>query len=71
MDFLARISIGISMFSFGLMLFLVEYKALPHRPKNPEKWDELHAKYYRQIKLSGRIFLLLGLTFILTAIPNY
>ncbi len=50
----------------GIVFFLVEYKALPHNPKNPEKWDELHARYYRGIKMTGRICLLLGLTFMLT-----
>ena len=66
MEFFTKKFIGILLFSIGIILFLVEYKALPHRPQNPEKWDELHAKYYRQIKLSGRVSLLLGLTFILT-----
>jgi len=66
MDFWAKKIIGLLLLTFGIVLFLVEYKALPHRPKNPQKWDELHAKYYRQIKLSGRVSLLLGLTFILT-----
>ena len=50
----------------GIVFFLVEFKALPHKPANPEKWDELHAKYYRAIKMTGRICLLLGLTFMLT-----
>ena len=66
MEFLTKKFLGLLLFSIGIILFLVEYKALPHRPKNPEKWDELHSKYYRQIKLTGRVSLLLGLTFILT-----
>ena len=66
MEFLTKKFLGLLLLSIGIILFLVEYKALPHRPKNPEKWDELHAKYYRQIKLIGRVSLLLGLTFILT-----
>ncbi len=65
MDLAARKILGFLMIVVGIMLFLVEAKALPHRPKNPEKWDALHAKYYRQIKLSGRVFLLLGLTFVI------
>ena len=68
MAFMARMFAGLILFAVGLILFLVEYKALPHRPKNPEKWDALHEKYYRQIKLVGRISLLLGLTFILTSV---
>ena len=54
------------MLIIGIIFFLVEFKALPHNPKNPEKWDELHSKYYRAIKMTGRICLLLGLTFMLT-----
>ena len=50
----------------GILFFLVEYKALPNKPKNPEKWDNLHARYFRAIKMTGRICLLLGLTFMLT-----
>jgi len=66
MEFWAKKLVGLILLVFGIVMFLVEYKALPHRPKNPQKWDELHAKYYRQIKLSGRVSLLLGLTLILT-----
>ncbi|MCL2480396.1 MAG: hypothetical protein FWF38_01650 [Spirochaetaceae bacterium] len=69
MEFLAKKLVGLLLLTIGIVMFLVEYKALPHRPKNPQKWDELHAKYYRQIKLSGRVSLLLGLTFILTGGP--
>ena len=58
---------GVILTALGLTFFLVEHKALPHRPKNPQKWDELHARHYRKIKLIGRISLLLGLTFILTS----
>lgn len=54
------------MIAAGIVFFLVEHKALPHKPKNPEKWDNIHAKYYRAIKMTGRICLLLGLTFMLT-----
>ena len=63
MFFTPRRLLGFSMVAIAIILFLVEFKALPHRPKNPEKWDELHAKYYRQIKLTCRVFFLLGLTF--------
>ncbi len=59
-------SAGVLMIAIGIVFFLVEFKALPKNPQNPEKWDSLHAKYNRAIKLSGRTFLLLGLTFILT-----
>ncbi|MBP5739850.1 MAG: hypothetical protein J6W68_02995 [Spirochaetia bacterium] len=47
--------------------FLMEFKAFPHRPKNPEWWDEFHAKHVRHIRLLGRMSLLLGLTFLLYA----
>ena len=57
---------GIVMITIGILFFLLEYKAIPHNPKNPEKWDELHKKYIRPVKMSARIFLLLGLTFLLT-----
>lgn len=57
---------GAVMIIIGMTFFLVEHKALPHNPKNPEKWDELHKKFFRPIKMSARIFLLLGLTFLLT-----
>ncbi len=57
---------GILMTAIGITFFLLEFKAIPHNPQNPEKWDALHAKYYRSIKMSARIFLLLGLTFLLT-----
>ena len=47
--------------------FLMEFKAFPHNPKNPEWWDAFHAKHIRQIRLAGRMCLLLGLTFLLYA----
>ena len=50
----------------GILFFLVEYKALPHNPHNPEKWDKLNAKYYRAIKMTGKICLLMVLRFMLT-----
>jgi len=70
MDFFAKKFTGMILLTIGLLLFLVEFKALPHRPNNPEKWDELHKKYLRHIKLSGRVCLLLGLTLILTSGPS-
>ena len=66
MELVTKKLIGLLLFVIGLILFLVEHKVLPHMPKNPEKWDELHSKYYRQIKFAGRVSLLLGLTFLLT-----
>ena len=38
--------------------FLMEFKAFPHNPKNPEWWDAFHAKHIRQIRLAGRMCLL-------------
>ena len=66
MEFITNRFFGILLVAISLVLFLVEAKALPHNPKNPEKWDALHAKYYRVIKFSKLIFLLLGLTFVFT-----
>jgi hypothetical protein len=57
---------GAIMITIGMTFFLLEHKAIPHNPKNPEKWDALHKKFIRPIKMSARIFLLLGLTFLLT-----
>ncbi len=57
---------AVVMLIIGIVFFLVEFKALPHKPKDPEKWDKLHSKYYRAIKMTGRVCLLLGLTFMLT-----
>ena len=70
MDFITDRILGFLMIFIGVIFFLVEAKALPHNPKNPEKWDELHAKYYRQIKFAGRISLLLGLTFTIVGGPK-
>ncbi len=66
MVFTTKRLFGILMTVTGILLFLFEFKAIPHKPADPKKWDELHAKYYRQIKLAARVFLLLGLTFSLT-----
>jgi hypothetical protein len=49
----------------------MEFKAFPHNPKNPEWWDAFHAKHVRQIRLAGRMCLLLGLTFLLYAYHKY
>ena len=66
MVFTSKKILGIIMTAIGIILFLFEFKALPQNPADPKKWDDLHARYYRQIKLSARVFLLLGLTFIMT-----
>ena len=68
---LGRMIFGLILLTTGLILFLVEFKILPHQPSNPEKWDELHAKHHRAIKVSNKIFLLLGLTFILTSLNQH
>jgi ribose/xylose/arabinose/galactoside ABC-type transport system permease subunit len=68
MEFFSRMTLGMIMLIIGIILFLVEFKALPHKPQNPQKWDELHSKYFRQIKLSNKLFLLLGLIFISTSV---
>ena len=51
----------------SMIAFLMEFKAFPHNPKNPQWWDDFHAKHFRQIRLVGRMCLLLGLTFLLYA----
>ncbi|MDX9801131.1 MAG: hypothetical protein RBT69_07335 [Spirochaetia bacterium] len=66
MLFTTKKLLGIVMILIGVVFFLFEFKALPHNPADPKKWDHLHAKYFRQIRMSGRIFLLLGLTFTVT-----
>ncbi len=66
MSFSAKKILGIIMILIGVVFFLFEFKALPHNPADPQKWDQLHSKYFRQIRMSGRVFLLLGLTFALT-----
>lgn len=66
MVFTEKKILGLIMIIIGIVFFLVEFKALPHNPSDPRKWDQLHAKYFRQIRMGGRIFLLLGLTFFLT-----
>jgi len=66
MAFSAKKLLGLIMILIGVVFFLFEFKALPHKPADPQKWDQLHSKYFRQIRMSGRVFLLLGLTFTLT-----
>ncbi|MCL2293928.1 MAG: hypothetical protein FWC36_03575 [Spirochaetes bacterium] len=65
---IGRIIFGAILLAAGLVMFLVEFKILPYMPSNPEKWDELHTKHFRVIKLSNKILLLLGLTFLFTGI---
>ena len=63
MDIYGKRVAGYILMTAGILLFLVEFKAIPHKPENPKKWDELHKKYFTQIRISARTCLLLGLTF--------
>ncbi|MCQ2603461.1 MAG: hypothetical protein MJ215_00245 [Spirochaetia bacterium] len=58
---------GCVLLCLAFLLFLMEFKAFPHNPRNPQFWDDFHAKHIRQIRLGGRMCLLLGLTFMLYA----
>lgn len=62
-----KLILGSILIFISMLGFLMEFKAFPHRPKNPEWWDEFHAKHVRHIRLLGRMSLLLGLTFLLYA----
>ena len=62
---IAKKASGILMIAIGLTFFLIEHKSIPHNPKNPEKWDAFHKKFFGPIKMSARVFLLLGLTFLI------
>ena len=62
-----KMMLGSVLIVASMIGFLMEFKAFPHNPKNPEWWDAFHAKHIRQIRLAGRMCLLLGLTFLLYA----
>ena len=62
-----KMMLGCVLIAASMIGFLMEFKAFPHNPKNPEWWDAFHAKHIRQIRLAGRMCLLLGLTFLLYA----
>lgn len=66
MDFPGKRIIGVICITAGIILFLFEFKALPHDPKDPQKWDDFHDRHFRQIRIWGRVCLLLGLTFLVT-----
>lgn len=62
-----KLGLGCVLITLAMLLFLMEFKAFPHNPSNPQWWDEFHAKHVRKIRLGGRMSLLLGLTFLLYA----
>lgn len=62
-----KLAIGCILLVAATLLFLMEFKAFPYRPKNPEKWDDFYAKNLRSIRLGGRMCLLMGLSFVLCA----
>ena len=62
-----KMILGSVLIIISMIGFLMEFKAFPHNPKNPEWWDAFHAKHVRKIRMVGRMCLLLGLTFLLYA----
>ena len=66
-----KMILGCVLITVSMIGFLMEFKAFPHNPKNPEWWDAFHAKHVRQIRMVGRMCLLLDLTFLLYAYHKY
>ena len=49
MNPLVKMTLGSILIFIAMLGFLMEFKAFPHNPKNPEWWDAFHEKHIRNI----------------------